>query len=181
MLREQKIRSQCMFTLAQLAYGKVRLWGTTVCMKRGAERYRPTFLAEMLINRVLRGDLVAVTTSGADPKWTCKGVYDKNPPFDVPYVQAYGTADGPRRGLIVFNLHRADALPVRLVLPGPVKAGSVAQWRMTADHIGANNEPEHDAQVKVAERRLDDLASGTELKLEPFSMTVLRWEQAPAK
>ena len=179
MLREQKIREHCMFTLSQLAYGKVRLWGTAVCMKPGAERYRPTFLAEMLINRVLRGDLVEVTKSGRDPKWTCMGVYDKNKPFEVPYVHAYATRDGPTRGLIVFNLHRTRELPVRLALPSKVRRGSATRWTLAADSIGADNEPEHEPQVKVVEQRLADLAPEAALKLRPFSMTVLRWQAAP--
>jgi len=181
MLREQKIRDQCMFTLSQLAYGKVRLWGTAVCMKPGEERYRPTFLAEMLLNRVLAGDLVAVTKSGPDPTWTCKAVYEKNKPFDVPYLQAYATRDGPVRGLIVFNLHRASALSVRLALPGPVQAGSATEWTLSAKDIGANNEPEHAPQVAVTERRPRDFAPGAVLTLKPFSMTVLRWEQQASR
>ena len=177
MLQEQKVRVQNAFTLTQLSYGKVRLWGITVSMKLGEERYRPTFLAEMLINRVLSGDLVAVAKSGADPKWTCTAVYDKNKPFDVPYIQAYATRDGRTRGLIVFNLHRASELPARVALPGPVKAGSGVRWSLTADRIDASNEPEHEPQVGIAEDRPADFVSGAVLKLRPFSMSVLRWEE----
>lgn len=185
MLQEQKVRTQNLFSLFQLGYnanGKnVRLWGTALDAKAGEQRFRPTFQTCMLANQVLGGDLVTAAKTGADPKWTCKSVqtYDGKPnaPFDVPYIQAYATKDGKTRGLIVFNFHRTDALPVQLQIPGTVKAGSVTKWSLTADKIDDNNEPEHEEQVKVAEEKMDALASGAQMSLKPFSMTVLKWDE----
>ncbi len=184
MLREQKVRVQNLFSLAQFGYRigsgeTVRLWGTALNMKRGQERYRPTFLAGMLANKVLFGDLVEAGTSGADPNWTCTARYDGNQKDDiqVPYVHAYATRDGRNRGLILINLHRTDALPVKVELPGPVTPGSAVQWVLAADRIDANNEPEHEPEVEVLQRALPDFAGGAVLQLRPFSMTVIRWQQ----
>ena len=49
MLKEHHLRTQALFSLVQHSYnahgiGPVRLWGTALCMRKGMERYRPTFL-----------------------------------------------------------------------------------------------------------------------------------------
>ena len=187
MLQEQKVRTQNFFTLFQTGFSyasgkQVRLWGCALNARPDQQRFRPSFLACMMANQVLGGDLVTVAKPGADPKWTVKGAvgYSGNKPvepFDVPYVQAYATKDGKTRGLIVFNFHRTDTLPVEIKFPGTVKAGSATKWTLAADKIDANNEIEHEEQVKVAEEKMDALASGAPLALKPFSMTVVRWEE----
>jgi len=63
MMREHKLRTQCLFSLIQHKYrahgiGDVYLWGTALNMRKGHERYRPTFLACMLANKVIGGDMV---------------------------------------------------------------------------------------------------------------------------
>ena len=131
-----------------------------------------------MINTVLSGDLVNVTKSGADPTWTCRAEYDKDQqPFDVPYLQAYATRDGKTRGVIVFNLHRTESLPVVLRFPGKVKPGTAIIRRMEADKIDANNEPGHDPQVRETSVQPANFASESALTLKPFSMVVVRWEE----
>ena len=182
MLKEQNVRVQNMFSLLQLGYRMgngetVRLWGTALTMRGDDRRQRPTFLAVMMANKVLAGDLTAAEKSGADPTWTCTARYEdsQKADFQVPYVQTYATRDGKTRGLILFNLHRTDALPVEVRLPHAIAPGSAVKWEMAADRIDANNELEHEVQVNVTEAPLDGFASGSRLQLRPFSMTVIRW------
>lgn len=184
LMQNQKIRVQNVFTLGQLHYtarqvGNVRLWGTVVRNLPGKVRVRPLFLAMIMLNRVLDGDLVEVVQTGANPKWLCTARYakDGNDPFEVPYIHAYATRRQNMRGLILINLHRTQSLPVEFQLPGAVVPGSIRRWILTGDHIDANNEPEHDAQVVMGASRLAPLAIGQPLMLKPYSMTVIQWEQ----
>jgi len=182
MLEKQNVRVQNLFSLLQFEYkygaGNVRLWGTALSMKTGSERYRPTFQTVSLLNQVLTGDLVKVTKSGTDPKWTCSADYgSKNKPFDVPYLQVYATKDDEKRGFVIFNLHRTDSLPFIMNFTGGVQPGSVKKWTLSADKIDANNEPDHDEQVKIVEETLEKFASGNTITIKPFSMVVIRWEE----
>ena len=186
MIEKQNVRVQNLFGFIQYRYRNhlkqsVKLWGTCLNMEEGKERYRPTFLVTMLLNKVLGGELVKIDTSGANPAWTCKANYErkKNPnkPFDVPYIHSYATKNGKTRGLILFNLHRTEALPVKIDFPGKVKPGNVKIWKLNADKIDADNEPEHEPQVKVTEKSLPTLKSGGKLNLKPFSLTVMKWDE----
>ncbi len=182
MVEKQNVRVQNLFSLLQFEYkfgaGNVRLWGTALSMKTGSERYRPTFLAVSMLNQVLNGDMVKVTKSGTDPKWSCAADYgSRNKPFDVPYLQAYATKNDEKRGFVIFNFNRTDALPFTLNFTGGVQAGSVKQWTLTADKIDDNNEPEHPEQVKISEETPEKFASGNTIIIKPFSMVVIRWEE----
>jgi alpha-L-arabinofuranosidase len=189
MLQEQNARVQNFFTLLQHHYraGKdmdVLLWGGVLSMTPGRERYRPTFLAVGLLNRVLGGDLVKIAREGADPTWTCtcsgavgpRGGGRAEEPFEVPYIQAYAVRDGARRAAVLFNFSRNDALPVRLTLPAPPAGGSAICWTLAADRIDADNEDTE--QVRVVEEAPAITGTAFSLALRPFSMTVVAWRQA---
>lgn len=175
LMAEHKVRVQNLFSLIQFSYRGIKLWGTAISFKPGERRYRPTFLACMLANRVLFGDMMVVRRSGADPGWTCDEV-ERAEPFRVPYLHVYATRDGERRGLILFNLHRTATLPARVDFAGEPAGGEAEMWRLEADDIEANNEPGHPPQVRVVEERLSEFGPGTVLNLKPFSMRVLRWQ-----
>ncbi|MFO8014420.1 MAG: hypothetical protein R6X20_14070, partial [Phycisphaerae bacterium] len=112
MLKEHHLRTQALFSLVQHSYnahniGPVRLWGTALNMRKGHERYRPTFLACALANRVIGGDLVATDHSDGQPTFTGRGkfrwrgkVEDYGP---LPVLWSYAFREGERRGLILLN------------------------------------------------------------------------------
>ena len=80
MMREHKLRTQCLFSLIQHKYraggiGDVHLWGTALNMRKGHERYRPTFLACMLANKVVGGDLVETIHSKNEPVFDATGYF----------------------------------------------------------------------------------------------------------
>jgi alpha-L-arabinofuranosidase len=177
MLERYDVRVQNFFSLFQREYDGVGLWGSVLSARAGQERYRPTFQALVLANQVLGGDLVEVDRSGEDPSWQTSFDYeDTSVTVDVPYLHAYATASGDTRGLILLNLHRTDALPVRLELSAePTSAAT--RWTLSGPSIAANNELDHEPEVAVATDTVDDFADGWVAELPAHSMTVLRWEQ----
>jgi len=185
MLKEHGMRFQCLFALAQHSYrargvGPVRLWGTALCMRKGKERYRPTFLACALANKVIGGDLVETAHSGADPKFSATGKFRWRKPAErienLPTIWSYAFADGKKRGLILVNLDTSESHPVVIRFAGEVANGAARSWLLTADEIAASNEYEAgEPQVTIKEERIAPFRSGTRLKLPPFSMTALRW------
>ena len=185
MLKEHHLRTQALFSLAQHSYnargiGPVRLWGTALCMRKGRERYRPTFLACATANRVLGGDLVETRHSGAQPTFEATGTFDrrKGPQTlrDLPVLWSYGFAEAKRRGLILVSLDTARARPVVVKFAGAAAGGKARRWLLTAGKISASNEYEVGRpQVVVKEDALAGFASGTRLALPPFSMLALQW------
>ncbi len=183
MLKDQHVRTQCLFSLIQFGYkadaGVVRLWGTALNMRSGHERYRPTFLACMLANKVVGGDLMETVQGGADPTFTASGYYDnsgKVQSMTLPCLWTYAFNDGKRRGLILLNLDVEKPLPVTVQFDGAV-AGGAHQWTLNAPNITDNNEYESgDPQVKATEADMPDFRSGASLTLPAHSMTVVAWQ-----
>ncbi len=188
MLRECGIRSQCFFTLQQLAYdahgvGPVRLWGANLSQRPGMVRYRPTGLAQILANKVLGGDLVETVQSGACPTFEATGRFpgakskDEHITVEHPAIWSYGFVDGTRRALILVNLDTQASRPVELKFPGAVVQGTAKQWVLSSGKITDNNEFEvGEPQVALREEPLPDLANGKQLTLAPFSIRAIQWE-----
>jgi hypothetical protein len=185
MLREHHLRTQALFSLVQHSYnahgiGAVRLWGTALNMRKGHERYRPTFLACAMANRVMGGDLVRTVHSEGEPTFTGRGrfryrggVEDYGP---LPVLASYAFREGSRRGLILLNLDVAEAHPVALAFEGKVAGSTARRWRLQADTITANNEFEQvEPQVALVEDEVAGFASGQRLTLPPHSATALQW------
>jgi len=185
MMKEHHLRTQCLFSLAQHSYnargiGPVRLWGTALCMRKGRERYRPTFLACATANEVIGGDLVETRHSGADPKFQATGTFRRRKGVetvkDLPVIWSYGFAEGRRRGLILVSLDTRETHQVAIEFAGKVTGGSVRSWLLTAEKISANNEYESGwPQVTVTEQKLAGFTSGRQFDLPPFSMVALTW------
>jgi len=186
MMKEHHIRSQCLFSLAQHSYnaqgvGPVRLWGTALNMRKGHERYRPTFLACAMANKVIGGDLVETIHTGLDPKFSATGIFSgrkgTETVADLPKIWSYAFADGKKRGLILINLDTLRTQPVAVRFAGDVAESSARSWLLRADLIAANNEFEvAEPQVKTQETNVADFASGKRFVLPPFSMLALSWE-----
>jgi len=182
-LKAHKIRSQCFFILIKFAFrsrdmGMVRLWGGALNMRKGKERYRPTFLACALANKVIGGDLVETVHSGADPEIIMPERQGRDDGYKYRAVSSYAFREGKRRGLILMNLHTSEAQPVQIEFPGNVRDASARSWLLTSEKITDNNEYESgEAKVKIREERIAPFASGVRLTLPPFSMRGLVWEE----
>lgn len=186
MLKDYGLRTQALFSLAQHSYnaraiGPVRLWGTVLNMRNGHERYRPTFLACALANRVIRGDLVETVHEGADPTFSATGIFSRRRGMetleDLPCLHTYAFSEGNSRGLIVVNLDVTNSNDVVLRFEGDAVGGRAQSWLLTADRITANNEFESpEPQVTITQAEVADFASGRRLTIRPFSMLGLVWE-----
>ncbi|MCD6352357.1 MAG: hypothetical protein J7M26_09585 [Armatimonadetes bacterium] len=187
MLREQHVRTQCLFSLAQHHYnahgvGPVRLWGTALNMRSGHERYRPTFLACALANKVLGGDLVATPMTGQVPTFSAEGKFEGDKEFrtveGLPAVFSYGFREGDRCGLILVNLDTASAHDVSVKFDGKAQGERATLWRLEAPDPMANNEFENPRpQVTLQEQALKGFVSGTKITLRPVSMVALSWRK----
>ena len=185
MLKEHHLRTQALFSLVQHSYsargiGRVRLWGTALNMRKGHERYRPTFLACATANKVMSGDLVATVHTGADPRFSATGVFSRRKGVqtisDIPVLRSYAFGDGQDRGLIVINLDTQKVRAVAVKFAGKAADSAAQLWLLTADKITGSNEFEQpEPQVTVTEEKLTDFASGTEISIRPFSMLALKW------
>ena len=186
MMRRHKLRTQCLFSLIQHKYrahgiGDVYLWGTALNMRKGHERYRPTFLACMLANKVIGGDLIETIHSKNEPVFDATGYFANKGNAEtirnIPVVWSYGFAEGDRRGLILMSLDVSVARPVEIAFAGKPVQNKVSLWRMRAETITANNEFETGRpQVIVAQETLNDFGQNYKIMLPPHSMTVLEWE-----
>jgi len=185
MLKRHHLRTQALFSLVQHSYnahgiGPVRLWGTALNMRKGHERYRPTFLACALANRVMGGDLLQTVHSGGEPTFTGRGVFRWRGKVEeygpLPVLWSYAFREGDRRGLVVLNIDVADAHPVAVAFDGKVKGGTAKRWRLTADSITAGNEFEQpEPQVELAEDTVADFAPGRRFSLPAHSAMALEW------
>ncbi|MGB2864689.1 MAG: hypothetical protein WBC05_15285 [Sedimentisphaerales bacterium] len=186
MMREHKLRTQCLFLLIQHKYraqgvGDVYLWGTALNMRKGHKRYRPTFLACMLANKVIGGDMVETIHSKNEPAFDATGYFayqgDVETIRDIPVVWSYGFAEGVRRGLILMSLDVSIARPVEIAFAGRPAQNKASLWRLSAETITANNEFEAgQPQVTVVKDTLNDFGPDYKIMLPPHSMTVLEWE-----
>ena len=184
MLREQGIRTQNIFGFVQLQFrasaGMVRLWGTTLNMRKGHERYRPTSLAGRLANRVMEGDLITTTHSEGEPTFTATGRFEDNKPntsLTYPTIWSYAFKNGNKRGLIIFNLDVSESQQTRITFDGNAQQGATMHL-LSGDTPGANNEFEvAEPQVTITEKTLPDFKSGSLINLPPHSMSVVEWKQ----
>ena len=183
MLKEHGIRTQCLFSLHGYSYraqgvGAVRLWGTCLSMREGRERFRPTFLAGELANKVIAGDLVETVHEGANPTFASTGYFHrraKEPEtLELPSLWSYGFAGRGSRGLIVLNLDTRQDRPIRIAA-GPT-ARPASMWLLCAGRITGHNEYEAgEPQVRLEPREVGSLGPDHTLTLPAHSMCAIAW------
>jgi hypothetical protein len=190
-LKKYHIRTQAFFNLSQFSFNMafygyenfpVRLWGAGLNFRQGYERFRPTWLANEVVNQVLGGNLLETIHTGADPTYAVTGSFKYNAEPETkdgfPEILSYAFAKGKKRGLILYNLSTTMPHTVSLDLDQnhePVDA-TAESWLLTADSIAANNEPENEIpQVQVATTTLDNFRTGTQITLPRHSLQVISW------
>jgi hypothetical protein len=182
MMRERHIHVQCQFNLRQRSYRSTRLWGFVPGLNVHDQRYRPHFLAEQIANNVIAGDMLETEHGPGEPTFAADGHFESDRKTrkqysGFPALWSYAFRDGARRGLIVFNLDTTQPRSVRLDFDGKAAKGQARAWWLAADKITANNEPEHEPQVKPRQEDLTDFGAGKVLQLPPHSMLGVVWEQ----
>jgi alpha-L-arabinofuranosidase len=175
MLRDEKIRDQDIFSLAGFKYqindgtGRTSpIWGITRDIGI-TDRKRPQYLAAKLINDVIGGNMVETTQTGDNPKWN-QPLTNRIALDNVPYVQSFAFADGARRGVVIFNLHRSNTLDVTIG-GSNAPSGTVTMKRLSAVNITDTNESGEN--VTITTQTLTNFDGSQVLSLPPYSMTVL--------
>ncbi len=182
MMRECGVRRQCLFNLNQKNFFGIPLWGFVPGINVWDQRYRPLFLAEEIVNKVIGGDMVRTVHGGARPTFTARGVFEDSrreiSTYEgIPVLWSYAFRDGRRRGLVLFNLDTEGARRVQLELSGQARGGRADAWWLTADRITASNEYDNpEPQVEISEEVVTDFEPGRVLELPPHSMVGLTWQ-----
>lgn len=183
MLKEHGIRIHSAFPLASGSDGGI--WDFVLSMRKGHERYRPTFLAMSVANKVVHGDLLETVHQDADHRWSAEGVFytewkkePKSIKYDnIPCLMSYAFRNGAQRGVILVNLDVEHNVPVRLQFTGGSQQDQALSYSLTADKITANNEWENGGpQVQIVEQTILDFTSGHRVLIPPFSMQAFVWE-----
>lgn len=185
MMREQHVRDQCLFSLTQHHFnangiGPVRLWGTALCMRKGARRYRPTFLACAAANRAIGGSLLRTRHVGRQPTFSATGIFRRDTGVEtvdgIPDIWSYAFALDEKRSLVLINLSTSKTHAITLDLPERVDPAGAQSWLLAADRITANNEYEIGRpRVELRQQTLPAFRNGWKTELTPASMRVLQW------
>lgn len=175
MLKELNSREQVFFSLAGHSYSlgdgrTARLWGSVLDMGK-TNRKRLHYHAMQMLNDVLAGDLVRTTHSGDDPTWSINNM-NRVTFTNAHHLQSFAFKNGTQRGLVVFNLHRTNALDVRFTGPN-APAGTLTLRRLTSARITDNNESAD--VVAPTSQTLTTFDPAQPLSLPPYSMTLLQW------
>jgi hypothetical protein len=188
LLKTYKMRNQCFFTLVQESFnssdlgGDVKLWGGVLSLRQDRPQWRPTGLAQLVVNKALGGDLVATRHGGDNPTFTATGSFSGfNDPQTVTYpvLHSYAFRDGMRRALILCSLDVATAQPVTLRLPEKPLGLTAQSWLLTSNSITNNNE-NAGAPTNVVVHQLTHaaFADGYALLVPPFSLQAFVWNVA---
>jgi hypothetical protein len=174
MMRDLGVRNQALFSLPQYQFKRsdgtpVRLWGSVVEMGKDG-RKRPQFLAEAMANRVLHGNLVRVTRSGADPTRDQPLANDGVDIRNQHLIDAYGFREGNQVGLIVFNYDLHQSHRIALDRPATAAASGTTVTRLDSPSPASNNEGVTQVTVTTS------LSVENEWTLPPCSMTVFEWK-----
>ncbi len=173
MLRDLGIKDQALHSLTSIAAARtdgkyVLLWGAVRDMGV-TNRKRPQFLAVKLANEAIAGDLVQAAQSGDNPAWN-QPLVNRIQYDTAHYIQTYAFAGGGKSAVIVFNLHRTDALQVNFA---GVNAphGAVTIRRLTSSAITNTNESSEN--VAISTQSVTNFDPAQTMTLPPFSMTVI--------
>lgn len=193
-LKKYGIRTQAFFNFSQFSFNMahygyddflVRLWGGGLNFRQDRERFRPTWLANELINKVLGGNLLKTIHTGANPTYAVTGSFRYNQAPETkegfPEILSYGFAQGKKRSLIIYNLSTTN--PHQVVIKFDQSNESVKttakSWLLTADSIVSNNEPENALpQVQMTEATIEGFQSGIEITLPQHSLQAISWSTA---
>jgi len=176
--RDLAARDQCAFSSLQYSFrleggDMARLWG----MLRDVEatgRKRPTWLGVETVNKTVMGSALRTEHSGDDPTWVQSAVNGIGEETRVQEVQSFAFADGPMRGVVLFNLSLDQPRRVRLEFDG--LPGGAFQYLLSAESIHDDNEDS--TTIVIDSMLVFEFQSGNEFFLPPHSVMALRWQNA---
>jgi len=183
MMRDVGVKTQMVWALSGYSNGfqnsvdhrpeKTPLFGTVVDMGGQTNLRRPQFLAEQLANMAILPTMLATSITGANPTWDQPKSANDDVKLDGAHLlQTFAFADGARRSLVVLNLSRTDAIPLKFSGEG-APVGSVQVSRLTSKKITDTNEEQ--SNVSISDEGVHAMSAGVPQTMPPFSMTVYRW------
>ena len=186
MMRDLGINSQSAFSLGGYQFNfngtkpssaaTTPLWGLVVDMGV-TNRVRPSFLAQQLANSAILPTLLTTSQAGANPTWNQPlSTNDNISLAGAHYIQSFAFTDGSQNNLILFNLHRTQALSVGFSGPD-APLGQANITTLTAGSITASNEQSTNVSTSNSSQTLQ---AGSTITLPPFSMTVINTAAPPA-
>ena len=141
------------------------LWGAVVDMGVTNQR-RPQFLALQMANQAIGANAAMLQTvqSGGDPTWD-QPLVNTVQLQGAHYLQSFAFSSGSNYSLVVFNLHRTDALPVTFS-GANAPSGSVQMQQLTSDGLTDTNEAS--AKVNITSADLANFDSGSVFPCRPI-------------
>ena len=180
MKRDNHVRDAMVFGLPQFEFrradGKhVRLWGSVVDMGPTMRR-RPLFLAEAMVNRAVRGDMVRVSLTGANPTHPVLRGNDGVSLPDAHDLDAFAFREirphGTRFSLIVYNLSLTASHTIRIAGPAHQQpAGTIASERLWNPDPAASNEDSVHVKPEIIQIKNENI------ELPPCSLTTFQWTE----
>ncbi len=192
LVRDCNMRALNHFTMTG-DYFNVKLWGCTLNMAKGQERYRPAGLAFGMINECIFGDMLKTEQSGDQPTISAMGGWPGNKKVEIPgkkgkkteasetsmpAVHSYAFKDGKRHSLVLFNFDLEKSHQVKVSISGLPK--SVVSKRLAPKSWLDNNEYDlgnGKNNVSVENVNIQDFGNGTEIILQPASVQTIIWEE----
>ncbi|MGB1250316.1 MAG: hypothetical protein ACPG8W_06765 [Candidatus Promineifilaceae bacterium] len=179
MLSYQKwlgIRDQAAFTALQYSFRMengeyARVWGMLRDLEATGWR-RPTWLGVELANKAVRGEMVATTHTGDDPRWTQDPINGIVEPIEVPFVQSFAFRERDSYSVVLFNLNIDEAQTIILQTPRTPDSQALLH-RLYSENIHHNNESAPVINIRTVP--LADFSKSYELILPPHSVTVVEW------
>ncbi|HEY0795129.1 MAG TPA: hypothetical protein VGD64_05040 [Acidisarcina sp.] len=180
MMRDLGINDQTLFQLGGLSAGfspwasgagtNTPLWGTVIDMGGNTNRVRPSYMALQLANSAILPSMLATSQSGTNPTWNQpKSTNDNISLAAAHYIQSFAYTDGTTNNVILFNLHRTQALPVNFA-GWNAPTGHLTVTTLTSRNITDNNET---SAVVAPVTSSQTLLAGATMMLPPYSMTVI--------
>lgn len=173
LLKELGIKDQAFFCLGGYSFNRddgktARLWGGMRDMGV-TDRRRPQFLALQMLNGILEGDLLRTDHLGTNPTWN-QPLMNRVQQDNCHHLQSFAFRANGRTRVVVFNLHRTEALPINLS-GADAPRGRVLLEQLTSTSLTDTNEASEVVRPRSAV--LTGFDPSVPLVLPPFSLTVL--------
>lgn len=182
-LQQYGIRRQCLFALTQEYYGSIALWGMNLSYKNGSERARPNWLANVAVNQVRRGNMVATVLS-SNVTQTLYGRFNSSsgaaPVTNIyPAVFSYGFRDGTTNGLVLVNYDLTATQNIHVIFGEQASYDEAQSWLLDSASYTNNNEwSSPSLQVSLVQATLTNFVSGSAVAVPPGTLRVLKWKSA---
>ncbi|MEO6922898.1 MAG: hypothetical protein ABI142_03670, partial [Bryocella sp.] len=150
------------------------VYGTVIDMGGQANRQRPVFLAEQLLNTAILPSMLGTSITGPNPTWDQPFSTNDSVQINGAHeLQTFAFTDGGGNfSVVAINLSRASALPVAFSgANAPTDTVTVGQ--LTSANLTDGNETSN--TVTSTSRVISSFDPTATFSLPPFSVTVFTW------